>query len=77
METIILRNCRWAVVLLAAPLYRNLPYAAQNDFTPINQFNIGVNLLVMHPSLPVKSVVGLIGYAKANPGRKDCRARFR
>src|SRR4029078_329581 len=27
------------------------------------------NVLVVHPSVPVKSVKDLVGYAKANPGR--------
>lgn len=54
---------------VSAALYRNLPYDPLNDFTPVNQFNFGVNLLVVHPSLPVKSVSELIAYAKANPGR--------
>jgi len=39
------------------------------DFTPITQLVTGNYALVVHPSVPVKSVAELIAYAKANPGK--------
>lgn len=50
-------------------LYENLPYDAQRDFAPITQIASVPNILVVHPSLPVKSVKELIALAKANPSR--------
>ncbi|MDB5809324.1 MAG: transporter substrate-binding protein [Betaproteobacteria bacterium] len=50
-------------------LYKNLPYDPIRDFTPIARGVTALNLLVVHPSLPVASVKELIAYAKANPAR--------
>lgn len=40
-----------------------------NGFTPISVLCRGTPVLIVHPSLPVKSVSELIDYAKANPGK--------
>jgi tripartite-type tricarboxylate transporter receptor subunit TctC len=49
-------------------LYSKLPYDTVRDFAPVIELAQSVNLLVVHPSLPVKSVKDLIALAKANPG---------
>jgi len=49
-------------------LMRGLPYDADRDFTPIISLVRAPNLLVVHPSLPVRSVADLIALAKAKPG---------
>lgn len=49
-------------------IYKKLPYDALRDFTPITQAVSQPNLLVVHPSLPAKSVKELIALAKARPG---------
>jgi tripartite-type tricarboxylate transporter receptor subunit TctC len=46
-----------------------LPYDSQRDFAPISLAAIGPNLLVVHPSLPAKSVKELIALARARPGQ--------
>ncbi len=49
--------------------FRNLPYDAVADFTPITQINAtSGNLLVVHPSVPARSVKELIALAKGRPG---------
>jgi tripartite-type tricarboxylate transporter receptor subunit TctC len=48
---------------------KNLPYDHIRDFTPISMVGTTPNLLVVHPSLPVKTVGELIARAKANPGK--------
>jgi tripartite-type tricarboxylate transporter receptor subunit TctC len=40
-----------------------------NNFTPIAGLCRGTPMLMVHPSLPVKTVPELIAYAKANPGK--------
>lgn len=49
-------------------LYRKLPYDAIRDFTPITLVTQVPNVLVVHPSLPVKRVDDLVRIAKAKPG---------
>ena len=49
-------------------LYIKVPYDAVNDFEPISLMALGPNVLVVHPSLPVKTVKDLIMLAKAQPG---------
>ena len=50
-------------------LYAKVPYDAIKDFDPISLMALGPNVLVVHPSLPVKSVKDLIALAKAKPGQ--------
>jgi tripartite-type tricarboxylate transporter receptor subunit TctC len=50
-------------------LMPKLPYDPNKDFTAIATAVTAVNVLVVPPSLPVKSVGELIAYAKANPGK--------
>jgi tripartite-type tricarboxylate transporter receptor subunit TctC len=46
-----------------------LPYDALKDFTPLTLAVRYVNVLVIHPNLPVNNVADLVAYAKANPGK--------
>jgi tripartite-type tricarboxylate transporter receptor subunit TctC len=50
-------------------LYKSVPYDPVKDFDPISLMALGPNVLVVHPSLPVKSVGELIALARAQPGR--------
>ena len=50
------------------PLLEKAPYDVMRDFSPISLLVREVNILVVHPSLPVKSVKELIALAKAKPG---------
>lgn len=50
-------------------LYSKLPYDPVKDFAPISLLSISPNLLLVHPSLPVKSVQELIALSKAQPRR--------
>ena len=49
-------------------LYRSLSYSLARDFAPVTQLATGPAVLVVHPSLPVKSVPELVKLAKARPG---------
>ena len=50
-------------------LRRDLPYNPQRDLAPVTQIVAAPMVLVVHPSLPVKSVRELTVLAKANPGK--------
>jgi tripartite-type tricarboxylate transporter receptor subunit TctC len=50
-----------------ATLYRKLPYDSLRDFTPIALVASTPLVLVVHPSVPVRSVKELIGLARARP----------
>ena len=45
-----------------------VPYDVLRDFTPIVLVGFAPNVLVVHPSVPAKSVKELIAVAKAKPG---------
>jgi len=48
-------------------MYRKVPYDALKDFAPVSQVVALPNILVTHPSLPVKSVKELVAFAKSRP----------
>ena len=48
-------------------VYAKLPFDVIKDFTPVSLFVTVPELLVVHPSLPVKSVKELVALAKARP----------
>jgi tripartite-type tricarboxylate transporter receptor subunit TctC len=48
-------------------LYKDLPYDVVNDFEPIMLVVRYPQILVVHPSLGVKTVPELVAYAKKNP----------
>jgi tripartite-type tricarboxylate transporter receptor subunit TctC len=50
-------------------LFDKLPYDPVKEFQPITLIARVPQVLVVHPSLPVKSVKDLIALAKANPGK--------
>jgi tripartite-type tricarboxylate transporter receptor subunit TctC len=50
-------------------LYGKVPYDPVKDFAPITLLGTGAYILVVHPSLPAKSVKQLVALAKAQPGQ--------
>jgi tripartite-type tricarboxylate transporter receptor subunit TctC len=50
-------------------IYKSLPYDTVKDFTPLILAGQTQNLLVVRPSMPVKSVQEFIDYARNNPGK--------
>lgn len=51
-----------------ATLYRNLAYTLVKDFVPVSHLGGTAYVVVVHPSIPVKSVKELVALAKAKPG---------
>jgi len=50
-------------------IYKNLPYDPRSDLVPLAMVAQAPFILLVNPSLPVKSVQELIGFAKSNPGQ--------
>lgn len=48
---------------------KKVPYDLERDFAPISRTVTVPNVLISHPSLPVKNVKELIAFAKARPGQ--------
>jgi tripartite-type tricarboxylate transporter receptor subunit TctC len=51
-----------------ASLYKRLPFDPTRDFAPVSRVGTLPNILIVHPSVPVKSVKELIELAKSKPG---------
>ncbi len=54
---------------ISVSLYDKLPYDVTKDFTPISLVALTPSVLVVHPSLPVRSVKDLIALAKKQPNK--------
>jgi len=57
-------NTLWLLPLMR----KQVPYDPHRDFVPLSLAARGVNILVVHPSLPVNSVKALVALARARPG---------
>ena len=55
--------------LWTAPLLEKMPYDPVTDLSPVALLARAPNILVVHPSLPVKTVKELIALAKSKPGQ--------
>ena len=50
-------------------LYSKLPYDSARDFTPVSLLASAPVILIVHPSVPVRSVKEFVALAKAKPGQ--------
>jgi tripartite-type tricarboxylate transporter receptor subunit TctC len=50
-------------------LFKNVEYDPVKSFTPVAGISIGPMVVVVHPSVPAKTVSELVAHAKANPGK--------
>jgi tripartite-type tricarboxylate transporter receptor subunit TctC len=54
--------------LVLNPQITKVPYDTARDFAPVSSLAFGYYVMVVHPSLPVKSVKNFIALAKSRPG---------
>src|SRR4029078_13127363 len=52
-------------------LYKNLTYDLLRDFAPVTQVDSSPHVVVVHPSLPVRTLGELVRLAKSKPGALD------
>jgi tripartite-type tricarboxylate transporter receptor subunit TctC len=57
-----------SVVAINMVTYSKLPYDTLRDFLPLSPIMTTSTILVVHPSVPAKSLKELVGLAKARPG---------
>ena len=58
-----------ASLAMSQSLYKNLNYNLERDFEPVGLVASAPFILVVHPSVPVKSVKELVALAKSRPGQ--------
>jgi tripartite-type tricarboxylate transporter receptor subunit TctC len=61
--------CSPAEVAINASLYKKLPYDPVKDFAPVTLATSAPLVLVVHPSVPARSVQDLISLARSKPGQ--------
>ena len=55
-------------------ILQNLPYDALKDLAPVTQVLVAPNIMVAHPSLPIRTVKDLVAFARARPGQLNFAA---
>ena len=66
--------CYGPTVWISPLINTRVDYSIERDFIPVTTAAFSPNLIVVHPSLPVKSVKDLIALAKARPGQMNYAA---
>jgi tripartite-type tricarboxylate transporter receptor subunit TctC len=59
-------------LVLSQSIYKRLPFDVSKDFSPVALVASSPHVLIVGPSLPVKSVPELIAAAKERPGKLNC-----
>jgi tripartite-type tricarboxylate transporter receptor subunit TctC len=60
-----------ATLASAVTLNRNLSFDLQRDLAPVTQISSAAQLLIVHPSLPARSVVEFVALAKKQAGKMN------
>ena len=58
-----------SLIAVAAAVYKKLPFDPLKDLTAVSQAASAAQVLVIHPSVPARSVRELVALAKQQPGR--------
>ena len=58
-----------AALAINMSLYRDLPFDALRDFSPVSVFSESPNVLVVNAKLPAQNVKELIAMARSSPGK--------
>ena len=57
------------VIVINPHLYKSVPYDADKDFVPVTRIATSPNVLVVHPSVPAKTVKELVELIRKEPGK--------
>ncbi len=58
-----------SMIAVATAVYRKLPFDALKDLAPVGQIAYAPQVLIVHPSVPAKSVKELVALARKQPGK--------
>ena len=58
-------------IAIAPGIYGNLPFDVVKDFAPVTEVTTSFLVMVVHPSVPAKTLPEFIAYAKAQAGKID------
>lgn len=64
-------TCQIASHGVSPAIYTKLPYDHIRDFAPISRIGTTPNVLIVHPSLPARTLKEFVAYVKANPGKQN------
>jgi tripartite-type tricarboxylate transporter receptor subunit TctC len=56
-------------IALSPVLYANLQFDPLRDFTPVARLTTSENVMIVHPSVPVRSLKDFIALARSRPGK--------
>jgi tripartite-type tricarboxylate transporter receptor subunit TctC len=62
-------QCNIASNGTAPAVYQKLPYDGLNDFAMISRIATTANVVVVHPSMAIRSISEFVAFAKARPGK--------
>ncbi len=62
-------ECTIGTCAINPSIYSNTGYNLQKDFAPVFLVGGVMNIITVHPSLPVKTIKEFVAHAKANPGK--------
>jgi tripartite-type tricarboxylate transporter receptor subunit TctC len=58
-----------ATIVISPSIFSKLAYDPFRDFAPITELAVVPNVMVVHPSVPARSLKELVALAKSNPGK--------
>jgi tripartite-type tricarboxylate transporter receptor subunit TctC len=61
-------------IAISPSVYASLPFDPVKNFTPVTMVAYSPHILVVHPSVPAKSVAELVAPAKSKPGKHNYAA---
>ena len=58
-----------STLAINSALYKKVPYDPVHDFAPITELISSPSIIVVHPSVPAKTIKELIAFARSRPGQ--------
>jgi tripartite-type tricarboxylate transporter receptor subunit TctC len=69
-------QCNIGTNTIAVSLYAKVPFDQLRDLAPVTRIGTTPNVIVVHPSVPFRTIKEMVAYAKASPGKLSYAAGF-